>query len=184
MYSRTSHEKDAMILVVGVGLLVASGFGIVEGIEYFQVARNRVSETIRENIPLGVEVERMEVILNKLDEQVGRQKYELAKAQVALEDAEASLAGACDNCQKLLSDMRTLRDLQNQVPATVGACGMEARRGEHESQLRVSLESDNWRTDSRRHSHDSAPAASITPHLAFKDFAHSDKIRGFSPWSS
>lgn len=36
----------------------------------------------------------------------------------------AFLVGACGNCQKLLSDMmRTLRDLQNQVPVTVGACG-------------------------------------------------------------
>ncbi len=116
-------KKRTTVVTVSATLVVLTGFSVVEGLEYFQVARKCVSQTIRENIPLNVEIERMEVILGKLDSQVAGQKHALAKAQVALEDAEARLAQSQEECQKLICDMRSLRDLQCQTRVAAAPCG-------------------------------------------------------------
>lgn len=118
-------KKYAKAAVASIGLLAVSGVGLVEAVEYLQVAQNNVQEAVREGIPLGVEIDRMEVILKKMDTQVGQQKYEVAKAQVALEDSEAALGASRQNCDSLLADMSQLRDMDCS-PKTVAnrtSCG-------------------------------------------------------------
>lgn len=114
-------NKFAKVFVVGAGLLGLSGFGIVEALEYAQVARNNVKEAVKDSIPLSVEIDRMQVILDKMDQQVGQQKYAAAKAQVALEDAEAAVGHSRHDCDSLLSDMKKLRMIQSSGTKT--ACG-------------------------------------------------------------
>lgn len=123
-------KKQAMAAVAGLGILAVSSVGLVEAVEYFQVAQQSVHEAIQNGIPLGVEIDRMEVILKKMDQQVGQQKYEVAKAQVALEDAEASLAGKQRSCESLLSEMAKLRDMDcsPKTVATRSSCGSVSYR--------------------------------------------------------
>ncbi|MCA9048379.1 MAG: hypothetical protein KDA89_06605 [Planctomycetaceae bacterium] len=108
---------------VGVGMTVAAvlavaGFSLAEVGEYLQVARNRVASVVRDEIPLSVEIDRMEVLLQKLDSQVSNQKYAVAKSRVALQDAEAEYQRSQGQCENLLSDMQQLRSLTKSATAT------------------------------------------------------------------
>ena len=110
---------------IGVGVAAASflavaGFSVAEVGEYLQVARDRVATTVRENIPLSVEIDRMEVLLKKLDAQVQNQKYAVAKSRVALQDAEAELQRSKSVCESLLTEMRELRHLSAAQTTTAG----------------------------------------------------------------
>lgn len=102
-------------MAVGL-LLVASvaGFSLAEMAEYGEVALNRVAEEVRKPIPLSVELDRMKVLLDKLDRQVNSQKFAVAKAKVALEDAEADLEHQRSGVDRLLAEMRRLRGLESQ----------------------------------------------------------------------
>lgn len=102
-------------MAVGL-LLVASvaGFSLAEIAEYGEVALNRVAEEVRKPIPLSVELDRVKVLLDKLDRQVNFQKFAVAKAKVALEDAEAELEHQQSGCDRLLVEMKRLRGLTTQ----------------------------------------------------------------------
>ena len=104
-----------------MGVLAVAGFSVAELREYMQVARDRVATTVRGEIPLSVEIDRMEVLLKKLDGQVSLQKYAVAKSRVALQDAEAEFQRAQGGCESLLSDMQQLRSLA--TTDTTSSCG-------------------------------------------------------------
>lgn len=111
---------------VGIGAAVAAflaiaGFSVAEVGEYLQVARNRVATSVRGEIPLSVEIDRMEVLLKKLDAQVHDQKYAVAKSRVALQDAEAEYQRSQGQCGNLVSDMHQLRQLGS--AETTSSCG-------------------------------------------------------------
>jgi hypothetical protein len=111
---------------VGIGVAVATflavaGFSVAEVGEYLQVARNRVATSVRGEIPLSVEIDRMEVLLKKLDAQVHDQKYAVAKSRVASQDAEAESQRSQSQCENLVSDMQQLRQLSS--TETSGSCG-------------------------------------------------------------
>lgn len=114
-------NKYAKIGMAVVGFLAVTGFSIAEVREYLQVARNRVTSTVRSEIPLSVEIDRMEVLLKKLDGQVSQQKYAVAKSRVALQDADAEYQRAQTGCEGLLSDMQQLRHLA--TSSLTSSCG-------------------------------------------------------------
>ena len=101
---------------VGIGMLAAvlasvAGFSVAEVGEYLQVARDRAASTVKDAIPLDVEIDRMQVLLQKLDAQVGHQKYAIARSKISLQDAEAEYARSDARCNHLLAEMGQLRDL-------------------------------------------------------------------------
>ena len=106
-------KKIAAIAFAVVAVLSITGFGVAEVAEYFQVARHNVNESIRESIPLDVEIDRMELLLKKMDQQVSKQKYQVAKSRVALEDAESEMVRDHKHAELMLANMRKLRDLQS-----------------------------------------------------------------------
>ncbi len=114
-------KKYATIGMAVVGFMALAGFSLAEVREYLQVAGNRVATTVRDSIPMSVEIDRMEVLLKKLDGQVSQQKYAVAKSKVALQDAEAEYQRAQSGCEGLLSDMQQLRNLS--MSQTTSSCG-------------------------------------------------------------
>lgn len=102
------------IAAVGIlgALVMVSGFSFAEVGEYFQVTRNRISQSLQRQIPLDVEIERLELLLEKTDQQVSRQKFHVAKAKVALEESQFALQRDKQVCQNLYASMRNLRDAQ------------------------------------------------------------------------
>lgn len=110
--------KSIKIGIAVVGLFAVTGFSVAEVREYLQVAQNRASTALREAIPLGVEIDRMKVLIGKLDEQVASQKYAVARSKIALQDAEAEYARSKSRCQNLLAEMRHLRGLETSNQAS------------------------------------------------------------------
>ena len=55
----------------------------------------------------------MELLLKKMDQQVTKQKYQVAKSKVALEDAESELARDHKHANMIMANMRKLRGLQS-----------------------------------------------------------------------
>ena len=105
------------LITIGMAMccfLTITGFTIAEVREYFQVAQNRVTKTIREEIPLDVEIDRLELLLTKTDRQVSRQKYQVAKSEVLMEEADTILLSQQNDCETILDSMRTLRKVQKQ----------------------------------------------------------------------
>lgn len=113
-------KKSIGIVSVVAVVLAISGFGLAEVTEYLQVARKNVSEAVRESIPVDVEIDRMEVLLSKLDKQVKRQKYQVAKGEIALENAQERLEKDHQHCKATLAKMRHLRELQQCKPTPCG----------------------------------------------------------------
>lgn len=111
--------KKATKIIVGLLLISgAAGLSLAEMKEYGEVAIECVGKRMRDEIPLSVEIERMDVLLKKLNRQVDSQKYTVAKAKVALEDAEANLAYQQSTCTGLVTEMKLLRNL-----GPAGSCG-------------------------------------------------------------
>jgi predicted XRE-type DNA-binding protein len=114
-------KKHAKIGMAVVGFLAVTGFSMAEVREYLQVARNRVATTVRGEIPFSIEIDRMEVLLKKLNAQVHDQKYAVAKSRVALQDAEAEYQRSQGQCANLVSEMQQLRQLGS--AETTSSCG-------------------------------------------------------------
>ena len=114
-------KKFATIGMAVAGVMAVTGISTAGLLEYLQVARNRIATTIRDSVPLSVEIDRMEVLLEKLDGQVGQQEYAVSKSKVALQDAEAEFQRAQVGCKALVRDMRQLRGLS--YTEATGNCG-------------------------------------------------------------
>ena len=77
--------------------------------EYGRVFLRRAHRTADERIPLSVKIERMELIKEKLDSQVKDQAEKVARAEIALQDAEEYLSASENRCNGILGDLSTLR---------------------------------------------------------------------------
>ena len=108
--------------IVGSVVVLAglSGLNVNAVGEYAQVLRNRTSHAIDKAIPLSVEIDRMEVLLEKLNRQVTSQKYDVAKAKVALEDANTKWESNQLDCARSVSNMRKLRSATSTVSSGCG----------------------------------------------------------------
>ncbi len=102
------------ILLVAAALmlaLVTAGFSVAEDRQYVEVARARGNKALRELVPLSGEIDRLDLVLRKLDQQVAANQQQLITARAALTVAESNLADVEHGCQSLLSDMRQIRGL-------------------------------------------------------------------------
>lgn len=91
--------------LLGAGLF-AAGLSMAEVGEYLHVAHNRTITAVRDAIPLDVEMDRMEVLLQKLEDQVSTQRAAVARARIALQDAETNFRQSRSHCGQLLSELR------------------------------------------------------------------------------
>ena len=98
-----------MIGMAVVGLMGVARFSVAEVHEYLAVAHNRISAAASEQIPLSVEIDRMEVLVQKLDTQVRSHATRVAKSQIALEDGEIELSKVEARCSGIIDDLTVLR---------------------------------------------------------------------------
>lgn len=118
---QTKMSRKVVMGMVGiVGLLGAMGLSLTEALEYAQVAQANVANAVQSELPLSIEIDRMEVILGKLQQQLSGQNREVAKAQVALEDADAALERDRDQADALLREMQLLRVHQTSSTTSCG----------------------------------------------------------------
>lgn len=103
-------NKVTVIGVSAAGILAVAGVKLTELGEYAVVARDRLAEVVSEKIPLSVEIDRMELLVRKLDDQVQSQAAHVADALVALENSETKLAETDNRCDNLLCELASLRD--------------------------------------------------------------------------
>lgn len=95
---------------IGVAILTATGFTVAELTEYGQVARNALQSSIQDSIPIDVELQRLEVLLDKVDAKTLDQKRIVAKAQIELENAETLLSQARRRQEAVKSAMAAVRN--------------------------------------------------------------------------
>lgn len=129
---------------VGIGALVAvvvsiAGFSFAEVGEYLQVARNRAVSTVKDSIPLDVEIDRMQVLIGKLDQQVDHQKYAVARSGIVLQDAQAEYVRSDARCQHLLAEMKQLRGLNVSQSTNQGSCHQVSYRNVSQTDVRRAL---------------------------------------------
>lgn len=120
-----SEHRFALLGATAIVVLAISGFGITEAFEYLTTAGNRISDALHDGMPVDVEIDRIQVILAGVDDQIERQKHVVATGLVALEDAESAVKQEHAECQALLSEMQTLR---NRLPDKAGATQSTACR--------------------------------------------------------
>jgi len=115
-------------IVTILGGFAFAGITPTELSEYVRVASTMVTKGVEQTIPVSVELQRLGVILKKLEQQVGSQKQAVATAQVDLEDAESEFQTQELACTRLKGEMQQLRQLtQTEDPAcrqTVGYRGV------------------------------------------------------------
>ncbi|MCG6155107.1 hypothetical protein [Rubinisphaera margarita] len=128
---------------LGIGLavlLAVAGFSFAELGEYSQVFRNRVNGAVHDRIPMSVDIDRMEVLIRKLDQQVESQKYLVAKANISLQDARMELQQKQSVSEGLLTEMRHLRGwLDTSSYATIQVGCHEVGRDDISTALRHKL---------------------------------------------
>lgn len=105
-------KKPLTIILTICCLLGISGFSLAEMQEYIEVARGRISNLIRKEIPLDVEIDRLEVILKRTNEQVVRHQNQIARTGLIIEHADELMTREKNECNSLLVSMRTLRNMQ------------------------------------------------------------------------
>lgn len=108
-------KKVAMVCGLGLALLAISGFGFTEVSEYFQVARKNINEGLKSNISADVELDRLEVVLQKLNLQISKHKIQVAKAEVAHDRAVESWNVEVVKSEKHMQKMADLRDIQKSM---------------------------------------------------------------------
>ena len=133
-----------------LGGLAFAGISPTELSEYVRVASGHVQQVVRESIPADVELERLGVILKKLEQQVGSQKHAVATAKVDLEDAEAEFQTQELACTRLKGEMQQLRQLtQTEDAACVQTVGY---RGVSQQDIRRALAArlQSWKQSTER----------------------------------
>lgn len=130
--------KKVAILLGGFALVaVLSGLSLAEITEYGTVVRNDAKEAIQGAISTDVELKRLTVILQKVDTKAANQKRIVAKAQVALEDAQMQLARSKAKCEQIKTQMVSAR---NKPTTYVTTCGAKLSTGSSK-QLAILLSS-------------------------------------------
>lgn len=117
--------KAMKLVGVGTVALVVSGLGIRESWEYLQVAHGKVEQTIRDGIPVGAEIDRLNLLVDKLDNEIGSKKRDVARAAVALEDYEQKLVDLnqqLDSSKRHMTDLRTA--LESERPSLRFGCSV------------------------------------------------------------
>lgn len=108
-------KKYIAIAAFVVSAVTITGFSTAEFFEIFQVARNRVHAQIEQSIPTSVHVDRLELILEKLEPQLQKQRHRLAKAQVAMERTEKQWEQSRELRDEYVTNMRKLRTIEKEA---------------------------------------------------------------------
>lgn len=103
--------KFVTIAFVGVCLLTSVGLSPRELGEYAGVIATNAEEVIDRNIPQSAKIQRLELLLRKLQGQVTDQQHSVATAKVALEDAEAEFQNQELACTRIRGELQQLRGL-------------------------------------------------------------------------
>jgi predicted RNase H-like nuclease (RuvC/YqgF family) len=103
-----------MLRHAGVGIVIGIvmsllGVSFTDITEFATVAKIRTEKLVDDAIPISVKIDRMAVILDKMDAQVKEQAMVVAKGKVAAETAQADLEETQKQLNQLLSEMRQLR---------------------------------------------------------------------------
>lgn len=106
-------------ILIGMGIVVSlfavSGFGFTEISEYFQVARNNLKQTVKGTISNDVELDRLDLIVRKLNLQISKHKIKVAEAEVAFENAQQAWQSQVDSADGLKKKLADLRDIQQSM---------------------------------------------------------------------
>ncbi len=123
--------KISTCLITVLGGLAFAGISPTELAEYGSAVSVFVTKGVRDAIPESVELQRLGVILRKLEQQVGSQKQAVATAKVDLEDAESEFQMQELACTRLKGEMQQLRQLTQTSDAacvrTVGYGGVSSQ---------------------------------------------------------
>ncbi|MEY2726431.1 MAG: hypothetical protein RLZZ458_2298 [Planctomycetota bacterium] len=124
-------------VVTVLGGLAFAGITPTELSEYVSTASTMVEQRVEQTIPASVELQRLGVILKKLEQQVGSQKQAVATAKVDLEDAESEFQTQELACTRLKGEMQQLRQLTlSEDPACLQTVGY---RGVSQQDIRRAL---------------------------------------------
>lgn len=115
---KNREYKPVLLLSIVALLVTVSRFGLTESFDLLAAAYRGVSRAIQTDNPLEVEIDRLEIILERLQRQIEREKHGVATALVALEDAEYQLYLEQQICSQQMKDIQTLHLLQQQLAAT------------------------------------------------------------------
>ena len=145
-----------MIVRYAVGLIVCAGLLTSVGLsprvigEYVGVIAKNAGEVIDSQIPQSAKIQRLELLLKKLQGQVTEQQHAVATAKVELEDAEAEFQTQQLACTRLRGELQQLRDL---TKADGAACEITVGyRGISQQDIRRALAGrlDSWKQASER----------------------------------
>lgn len=169
--------KISTCVITVLGGLAFAGFSPTELSEYGTAVSAIVQEGIQDGIPDSVELQRLGVILRKLEQQVGSQKQAVATAKVDLEDAESEFQTQELACTRLKGEMQQLRQLtQTSDPACVQTV---AYRGVSPQDIRQALAArlQSWKQATER-------CAALQTALQQRRTAFERLEQQFSEWQS
>lgn len=145
--------------------------------EYLEVAANRAGDAVKDAIPASVELDRLSVILKKLDSELQTQQHAVATARIDLEDAEAAFQTQDLVCTRIKGELQQLRGFagsaSNTCATTVAYRGISAGDIRHALAARVDL----WKQAS---SHRDALEAALQQRRA----AYANLESQFTEWES
>ena len=111
-------KKVTYAIVAGLLLVLASGFSFTEISEYLQVARGKAKENIKSSIPTDVELDRLDLVLSKLDIKAEKQREKVAEAEVAFEKAKKSWEHEVARSEIYKQKMADLRQIQKSMTSS------------------------------------------------------------------
>ena len=114
--------------IVCMGLLTSVGLSPRVVGEYLGVIAKNAGEVIDRQIPQSAKIQRLELLLKKLQDQVTDQQHAVATAKVELEDAQAEFENQQLACTRILGELQQLRVLtktdESACEITVGYRGI------------------------------------------------------------
>jgi chromosome segregation ATPase len=140
-------------LVGSVALAFALAFAGISPrdlVEYLRAFLEKGGEVVIDGIPDSIELQRMDVLLRKLNGQVDQQKRAVATAKIALEDAEAEFQTTELACNRLKGELQQLREL---TKADGEECAtLVSYRGISQADIRRALAGrlESWKQTSQR----------------------------------
>ncbi|MEI7698247.1 MAG: hypothetical protein WCK86_00510 [Planctomycetia bacterium] len=137
------------LVFVGVALAFV-GISPRDLVEYLQAAGDQAGEVIKTSIPDSLELQRMDVLLRKMNGQVDQQKRTVAEARIALEDSEAEFQTAELACSRLKSELQQLRGLTKSDGEECAT--LVSYRGISQAEIRRALAGrlESWKQSSQR----------------------------------
>ncbi|QDV42232.1 Chromosome partition protein Smc [Stieleria neptunia] len=104
-------------------VLLFTGWSWEELSEYYQATREEIREASSESIPTEIELNRLQLLIQKLDTQAKEHKRVVARAKVDLEDAETLFADSQCKCRTLKQTIVHMRDQLPMFVSTGSGCG-------------------------------------------------------------